>query len=177
MEPSEVYSAIMKEAGDLPWFSVCYTGGEPFLQQGEQLRELTELLWDDGRVEFTECFSNGTILYPDWATEGVAFILDWKLPGSGESHADKRRVTNVSRLATWNSVIKFTIADPQDYAVAKEIAKQHDLENRGFSIYYGVVWNKLTDSQLIGWVLADNLSWIHNMQVHNYIWDRRKRGI
>src|SRR4051794_1447265 len=52
--------------------NVCWTGGEPFLQPEVDLRELAQILWTaDHEIE---CFSNGTIAYPDWAIEEIAFI-------------------------------------------------------------------------------------------------------
>lgn len=180
MSVEEIAEEVTNLSWELMQFNVCLTGGEPFLQNEEDLKELTDQLYKRGAA-VVECFSNGTLLYPEWVNDlnGIYLIMDWKLPSSGEACDDPTRIANLKRLAKGGGhSIKFVIGDRRDYEQAKLLYGDY-VEDSYFSgeVYYGVVWNKLTNSELISWVLEDGLPWRLNVQVHNYIWDRRKRGI
>lgn len=174
LEPAEVAERIVAVA--TPGSNICYTGGEPFLQNHQALMELNNLIWKDFKIQ--EVFTNGTLEFPDWALDNMYFVMDWKLPGSGDSSVGiSQRWANFKELREGDAV-KFTIASREDYEFARAIYMEESFKKRGaVDVYYGVVWGKVTNEELIGWVLADKLPWIHNMQVHNYIWDREKRGI
>lgn len=180
--PIEVYDLIKNVANGRRMINVCYTGGEPFLQNNEELRDLTNKLTEDEQIGAIECFSNGALAYPDWALDAIYFILDWKLEGSGEEHFNATRLENLKKLSGFDAV-KFTIASEDDYDQAKE-AYNWLLANSTVAasdlpmdIFYGVVWGKIENKDLIEWVLRDRLPWRHNMQVHNIIWNRDQRGI
>lgn len=175
----EVVKEVRLAAEGLPSYNVCYTGGEPFLQNTDELMHVTERLQELEEVGVIECFSNGTLAYPPWAWENIFFVMDWKLPGSGELSDSINRIENVNFMRGvpgFCHAIKFTIKNENDYEVAKKLYEDHLLED-DFEIYYGVVWNEITNAQLVGWVLRDRLPWYFTMQVHNHVWDRRKRGI
>ena len=175
----DVVSALLDPIGE-PRDGITVTGGEPFLQKEEDLKELTDQLYKRGAA-VVECFSNGTLLYPEWVNDlnGIHLIMDWKLPSSGEACDDPTRIANLKRLAgSGGHSIKFVIGDRRDYEQAKLLYGDYVEDSYyGGEVYYGVVWNKLTNSELISWVLEDGLPWRLNVQVHNYIYDRRKRGI
>jgi len=154
--------------------NVCLTGGEPFLQKNDELKDLTEKLWQ--RQQNVEVFTNGTLEYPDWAINDIDFIMDWKLPGSGEAGVNiGNRLKNLRRLK-YEDMIKFVIKDRNDYLEAKEVYGRYKGETDALWSF-GVVWGALENAELIEWVLRDKLDWRLNLQVHNYIWDRDKRGI
>jgi 7-carboxy-7-deazaguanine synthase len=156
--------------------NICLTGGEPFLQKHEDLDELTQYF--NNRHYLTECFSNGTLIYPEWAYTRVCFIMDWKLPGSGEAAVGtKERVRNYFNLSYLDAV-KFVIKDEADYFAAKDIYKEHmAMREMRPEIYYGVVWGALSNDKLTKWVMNDGLPWRLNVQMHNYIYNRDDRGI
>lgn len=177
--PEEVYKKIQQAADGLEWYNVCYTGGEPFLQSDTELERLTALLMDDRHIEWIECFSNGTIEYPAWAPGYISFIMDWKLPGSGEDVHNPVRIKNLEELKTTAHVqsVKFTIADKTDFRYAVDMYNQY-MKDDEFQIWAGIVWNKnLTNAELIRWIFENKLPWNFSMQVHNHVWDRKKRGI
>ncbi len=177
MSPEEITEEVLRTASPFDTFNVCLTGGEPFLQKSDDVMSLVVKLYETEKVTDVECFSNGALSYPENANDLITFILDWKLPGSGESTLDKNRLQNVKMLREDpTQAIKFTIKNHNDYTVARRIWMDH-LRGYPIQVYYGVVWNELTNSQLISWVLEDALPWRLTMQVHNHIWDRRKRGI
>lgn len=176
MDVDDVVSMIKQMAGWLDCYNVCLTGGEPFLQKKEELEELAKALWQIPEVETVECFSNGTLVYPSWTSDYINFIMDWKLPGSGEDPENKTRLRNLEHLNLGDSV-KFVCKDRDDFNYAHRLWTQY-LQHRGeIEVYYGVVWDAMENSDLIELVLANGLPWRLNVQVHNYVFDRNKRGI
>ena len=175
MSVFELYEEIVAASLDNPEVNICLTGGEVFLQNHELLRELVLELHLSGYS--VEAFTNGTVPYPDWVREpvtSVAMVMDWKLPGSGELSHDNVRVANVreGKLGT-GSVIKFTIANREDFEYAKVLYQEFN----SYPVYYGVVWGKVSNEDLIDWVLSEKLPWMLTMQIHNYVWNREMRGI
>lgn len=176
MDVEDILNVIDTIGEQWEWFNVCLTGGEPFLQPDEALHELCIALSVHPRVVQVECFSNGTLPYADWAARLISFVMDWKLPGSGEWETGREaRLSNVERLAYGDSV-KFTIADREDYEQAKQLYAQY-VKPKGLEVFAGVVWGKLENETLVGWMLEDHIPWRLNVQVHNHVWDRSKRGI
>lgn len=158
-------------------FNVCFTGGEPFLQHRGELDDLIGMLTEENRVDEIECFSNGTLLWTPLARQWVSFVMDWKLPGSGEwKKGEDDRIMNFGGMDEFDCV-KFTIADEHDYHAARGIWENRKNFNDLPDWYYGAVWDKLDNAELISWVLRDGLPWRFTMQVHNYVWDRKTRGI
>jgi 7-carboxy-7-deazaguanine synthase len=110
------------------------------------------------------------------------FILDWKLPGSGESDAyvaNEDFNGNFSQLGSTDA-IKFTVADRNDYEIAKtryanEVATIQ--ANTRPQVYCGVVWGKLDTETLCTWMLEDRLPWNLNVQVHKFIWHPDQIGV
>lgn len=160
--------------------NICLTGGEPFLQPKDDLELLFRNLVRAGF--YVECFSNGTLPYPDWALD-IKFVMDWKLAGSGESEVNRAtRWTNLQRLNKWNGIhqaVKFVLKDEDDLDEAYTIWDSAALEGlSNLQFYYGRVWDAAwTDADMIAAVLKRKLPWKLNIQIHNYVWDRNLRGI
>jgi len=161
--------------------NICLTGGEPFLQKTSELEELCELLWSRGKV--VECFSNGTLEYPDWAIRKLLFTMDWKLPGSREDPYSEARFANLDRMKAYpnsKQAVKFVVKHRDDFDLAQELYFAY-LDNSPIETFVGRVWSDdpeaLTDAQLVQWVLDAGLNWRLNVQVHNHIWNRTQRGI
>lgn len=160
---------------------VTLTGGEPFLQPEAELRDLFEELVEHGY--FIEVFTNGTIKFPVWTQYHVPKIVDWKLPDSGENCEDQTRINNVRRLFQ-NDAVKFVVASRDDFQIARDLAEEHIISQRPWDmlphLYIGAAWGKVSEAELVEWMLSaqlDDKIWKLNVQVHNYIWDRNKRGI
>ena len=158
---------------------ITLTGGEPFLQNRAELEELTQSLSDAGyRIE---AFTNGTLEYPGWATNSIAMIMDWKLPGSGEAYLHDQRDKNIEMLAhspNQTHAIKFVCKDEEDFFTAFALwsGLPEGIRDR-FIWYYGKVWDaKIKNADLVELVLTEHLPWRLNVQLHNYIWDPQERG-
>lgn len=156
--------------------NICFTGGEPMLQPFEELIVVERELRAAGY--HVEMFSNGTIPYQGF-TERIRIIMDWKLPGSGEDSYSKVRFENVERMAKAKlpQAIKFTIADMSDLGEAIDLWKNYVVPHKNLEVFAGVVWGKMENSDLVDHILRHRLPWRLNVQVHNYVWDREKRGI
>lgn len=159
--------------------NVCLTGGEPFLQNHDALRFIVDgLLREDIQVE---AFSNGQIKYPDWAFEKVNFIMDWKLPGSGNA-ADRNEETfclmvdNIKKLKLTDA-IKLVIKDHNDFNHAVEVWKDFDDETQA-QWWAGVVWGQdFTSAHLVDLIQQEQLPWNLNVQTHKYLWPAEARGV
>lgn len=153
--------------------NICLTGGEPLLQKSDELKELVYLL---SNFYDLECFSNGTLEYPDWFLYLVKVVMDWKLPGSGEWEVGQKvRVDNFNLMDTSHTV-KFTIADQADFEQARDVYYDHVIGWRG-EVYAGIVWGKeMTNARLVELILEEKLPWRLTTQVHNMVWPRDQRG-
>lgn len=174
--PAEVFAEVCKIIDEYPGVNICLTGGEPFLQKHDELSELVDYLDEHLSVNTIECFSNGTILYPEWAYDVINFVMDWKLPGSGEDSSNINRIKNVARF-TSRDVVKFTITGVVDYAAAVAIWRDIIKDQVPCMVYLGAVWDRISYEKVAQLMLQHTLPWTFNMQIHNHIWDRSKRGI
>lgn len=159
--------------------NVCLTGGEVFLQNKTELAECLELVKSTYPEWQIECFTNGGLAW-DARLVGLidTFIVDWKLPGSGEEYDPTPVLGDNLKILGDTDAIKFTIKDRRDYEEAKRRYKEHiqPLTDQP-QIYAGVVWGAMQTEELCKWMLDDNLDWNLNVQVHKFVWDPNKQGV
>jgi len=160
---------------------ITLTGGEPFLQPKAQLLDMCEVLWAKGFE--IEAFTNGTLLYPTWAMDSISMIVDWKLPGSGESTDLPQRIDNLQKMSErrrpWivQHAVKFVCKNWLDVAEAVKLYQQYKDSMPEMIWYYGRVWDcDLTNAELVDFVMSNQLPWRLNVQLHNYIWPAQERG-
>lgn len=155
---------------------VTLTGGEPFLQPMAEMVDLIKALYNAGYT--TEVFTNGTILWPNLSTArtSVRYIMDWKLEGSGEDPYDTNRFKNLESLNAVDAV-KFVIKNEDDFKQAQYLWECHIHRKSPVQVYYGAVWGEVEPAQLVQWAERECLDWKLNVQMHNFIFDRDKRGI
>ncbi|PMB05719.1 radical SAM protein [Fischerella thermalis CCMEE 5273] len=158
---------------------ICLTGGEPLLHREKSLA-LMESLAALPDVEDVHVETNGAIdLMPfqRWREETavgkkVRFILDWKLPASGESH--RMRVENVSLLEERDEW-KFVLANRDDFDQAVKLISRHP--HRGQTLL-SPVFGELQPRRLVEWILAHPLPQVKlSLQWHKVIWDPEERGV
>lgn len=154
--------------------NICLTGGEPFMQDNELLKQYVGSLKSKGYT--IEAFSNGSFLYPSWALNDISFVMDWKLSGSGEGSTKIiNRTINASRLKPKDS-IKFVVTGKEDFTEAKSIYR--DLkELTPATFWIGAAWDKVTNYEILSFVTKNKLPWKLNVQLHKFIWDPDKRGV
>src|SRR3954453_11653509 len=66
LDPGDIADRILQVANP-GTASICFTGGEPYLQNHDALFELVKIL--SQHYDQFEVFTNGTIVYPEWAFE------------------------------------------------------------------------------------------------------------
>jgi len=158
--PIALAEEVIEEAERVGAKYVTLTGGEPWLQQNDEMDTLVSILSAHGLS--IDCFSNGTRGYPQWAVDEIEFIMDFKLPGSGEAlfgFTNPTRWENLQKLvlSPKQQSVKFVIKDRNDYEIAKSLYYTNLPLFEGINIYYGAVWGEITTAELVDWVLGDNL--------------------
>ncbi len=153
-------------------YNVVFTGGEPMMQTQGDLRQVVEAL--AGAYRF-EIFTNGTRPITPFLRMHCDFVIDWKLPGSGEDPHDLQRIDNIVRLAHSESdAVKFVITSMSDltkaYALYDEFLKDGQVQT-----FVGAAWDKFSNEKIVAYIKAHQLPWRLNVQVHNYIFGAQRR--
>lgn len=180
--PQDLYLWIK----NMPARHICITGGEPLIQpRADMVMLLANLL--DSRYTI-DIFTNGTMPIIRPMDEGLTYVLDWKLAGSGEgqlpfNQTNTREANRKALLGT--DAIKFTVKDRNDMYEARDlIVKWRDTKTWESNLfrpkfYMGPVWEGEVPPRDIIEFLADNGLWdvYLNLQIHKYVFDPAARGI
>ena len=147
---------------------VCFTGGEPLIQQKE-LEILAKDLVHDGYEIILET-SGHKEPPPVFWTDSCLISMDCKCPGSG---MEKRMDFELMEKLRPNDQLKFVIQDEADYEYAKGILKKYKIKaNIIFQPVYGSSLKWLAER-----VLEDRLERVRVLpQLHKIIWGD-KRGV
>lgn len=112
--------------------------------------------------------------------DNVAMIVDWKLPGSGEFEKwFDIRLMNLQAMCETepDHAVKFVVKDSTDWFKAMDLYYKHRDSMYDLIWYVGRVWDsQITNAQLVENIMAYQLPWRLNVQLHNYIWDPQERG-
>jgi 7-carboxy-7-deazaguanine synthase len=152
---------------------VCLTGGEPFLQPN--MGHLINLFIEQGFD--VDIFTNGSFPIPERYTKHsfVTIIMDWKLEGSGEADTNRHeRIENIKRLNIFDAV-KFVVKDQDDLQEALAVWEDLKLWSCRAKIYVGAAWGHISDADIVDFIVANQLPWILNVQLHKHIWDPEAR--
>jgi len=159
MTPAEV----MEKVKTIGIRKITITGGEPLLQQ-DALFELTRLLWKDAYEISIE--TNGS--FPLYGYGVGSWVVDWKLPSSGESH--KMNIDIFEGLKS-TDFIKFVIQDREDFneaiAIKKILQSKESYQAKfAFSPMHGV----MDANTLINWLMREEAyDAILNVQLHKVL--------
>ena len=178
--PQEVLEMIVQETP----MHICITGGEPLIQPQVEMKEL---LWALHRERYTvDIFTNGSRPiyggnpFVNYLHHHVTFIMDWKLPGSGEGDSFlEQRSANLEVLRKTDAV-KLVIKDEVDLnEAAVLIEKWHPHSwTEGPQVYVGAAWGEMDEAALVHWLNVNRYSWVKlNVQMHKYIFDPNARRI
>lgn len=148
------------------------TGGEPLLQKA--VHPLMRALCDRGHQVLLET-SGGIPI--DGVDGRVQRIVDWKAPGSGESH---RNLPSVLKALKPGDELKIVLLDRQDYEWARDWleATRADRSDIGTSIpvHFSPVFGRLENADLASWILEDRIPVRLQLQLHKFIWSPDTRG-
>lgn len=154
---------------------ICLTGGEPLLY-GEKSLALIHALLELEHIVDMHIETNGaidlTLFLEGVASPKVRYIMDFKLPDSGEM--DKMIVSNLSKLRQQDE-LKFVIGSDEDFRVAVEVLERYPTKALPM---FSPVWETMPPRKLVELMLEHGLSHVKlNMQLHKIIWDPAMRGV
>ncbi|QQE80356.1 radical SAM protein [Alicyclobacillus sp. SO9] len=171
---------IVAEVGRLGHQRVCLTGGEPLLYT-EKVLVLIEALARLPLIQDVHIETNGAIDLTPFihlrnekaqVREKVRFILDYKLPKSGEQ--DRMLQANYGLLGHQDE-IKFVIADDEDFDTACKVVEEW--VEKG-TVLFSPVWETMPPQKLVAAMLEKKLHNVKlNLQLHKIIWDPDMRGV
>jgi 7-carboxy-7-deazaguanine synthase len=145
------------------------TGGEPLVQREECLELMRKLC----HLNYQVMIETGGSLPINGIDPRVKVIMDLKCPSSGMMK--KNMYDNIYFLKPIDEV-KFVIGTREDYDWAKEIIKQYDLSSR-CTILFSPVFGQIEPSEIVHWILEDNLPVRFQLQMHKYIWHPETKGV
>lgn len=173
--PTLTVAEIVERATSYRSRHLCLTGGEP-LMYGERSRVLLEALaacraFDDIHVE-----TNGAVdLRPfleSVRSPVVRYIMDYKLPDSGEEH---RMVAGNLPLLRPQDELKFVVASRRDFDRAVALLGEYDVRAQ---VLFSPVWGAVEPRKLVEWMLERGLARARlNLQLHKIIWSPDARGV
>lgn len=154
---------------------ICLTGGEPLLY-GEKSLALIDALAELEQVDDLHIETNGAIdlaLFVERvASPKVRYIMDFKLPDSGEM--EQMIMGNLALLREQDE-LKFVIGSEHDFRTAVEVLEQHPTKALPM---FSPVWETMPPRKLVELMLDAGLSKVKlNMQLHKIIWDPAMRGV
>ncbi|NEW08686.1 radical SAM protein [Paenibacillus sp. SYP-B3998] len=154
---------------------ICLTGGEPLLY-GEKSLALAEALAGLEQVDDLHIETNGAIDLAPFITRiaspKVRYIMDFKLPDSGET--EQMIMSNFGLLREQDE-LKFVIGSEVDFRAAVEVLAQHPTKALPM---FSPVWETMPPRKLVELMLEAGLSNVKlNMQLHKIIWDPALRGV
>lgn len=159
---------VLEEVASYGCGLVELTGGEPLLQPAAL--PLLRDLCDAGYEVLLE--TGGGLDIGD-VDPRVRRILDVKCPASGESA--NNRWENLALLRPRDEV-KFVLAGKEDYDWARDVVREHRLEER-CPVHFSPVWGDTEPRELAEWILADGLRVRLQMQLHKLLWGAETRGV
>lgn len=166
---------IVREVGRYSSRHLCLTGGEPLLY-GEHSLALIEALSSLEQIVDVHIETNGAIDLAPFLSKvtssKVRYIMDYKLPGSGET---EQMIHGNFALLRKQDEVKFVIADEADFHFAREVLAQYPTEALAL---FSPVWETMPPARLVELMLKHSLVNVKlNMQLHKVIWDPAARGV
>jgi 7-carboxy-7-deazaguanine synthase len=171
MSISEIVTEVRKYSANY----ICLTGGEPLLY-GEHSLALIHALLEIETLQDLHIETNGAIELSYFMeridSPKVRYIMDFKLPGSGEM--ERMLYSNFEILRAADE-LKFVIANDTDFETAVQVLEAHPTAALPL---FSPVWETMPPAKLVELMLKHKLSHVKlNLQLHKIIWDPAKRGV
>lgn len=177
---------IVKEVLRIGNKRVTLTGGEPLIQDLNEVVELVNQLYNHGIDVNIE--TNGSVsvepiiklrnsLSPS-EDHGIIITLDYKCPSSGME--DDMLLSNWDLLDS-GDVIKFVVGNKQDLDKMKELLtnrKSVFTKTPNISIFVSPVFGEIEPKTIVEYLLQNNLQDVRiQLQLHKFIWPPEMRGV
>ena len=140
---------------------LCITGGEPLVQP--HLHDLINILLDENYIITIE---TSGLVDISRLNKNISITMDIKTPSSNES---KNNIFNNINHLKKNDVIKFVIANDDDYTWSKKIIEKYSLI-KICSIYFSPSFNEYSIKTLAENIINDQLEVTLQNQFHKQIW-------
>lgn len=176
---NELVSKIIDTYVDTGASNLCFTGGEPLMQPQEDLRQVFARLREHVDANWTwEIFTNGSYHIPSWMLSNFHIMMDWKLPGSGESETKlDERLKNAKRLNR-DQGIKFVCKDYEDMVEADTLMTGlRRIDDVIAQFWIGAAWGELSEAEVVDYMIEHGLDAKLNVQVHKFVWPAEQRGV
>jgi len=166
--------AIIERVREIGTPVIEITGGEPLVHPNAFV--LAKRLLDEGFTVLVE--TSGAIDIGPLDPRAHR-IMDLKCPGSGESN--RNLWSNLDHL-TARDEIKFVITDRADYEWARDVIRQHGLDERVRAgtlraLLFSPVWDAVEWRDLAQWILDDRLPARFQLQLHKLVWGANVPGV
>jgi len=146
------------------------TGGEPLAQ-----RECTTLCAELLAREHTVLVETSGSLPINVLPPRVIKIMDLKCPHSGEEASN--HWPNLEYLDPGQDEVKFVIASHRDYLWARDVIRQHSLQQRCKEILVSPVFGEVDPQAIVQWMLDDRLPARFQLQLHKFVWPPDQKGV
>ena len=168
MSAAEILDAVPSDAR-----YVTLTGGEPLLQDRQELRTLVSSLISRGtEVNFE---TNGSVDFREFMSEGSIITADYKLPSSGMSD---RMDMSALRCLRPTDVLKFVVGSEEDIARMEEVLS--DL-SPVCHVFVSPVFGSTDPARLVEWLkgygFKNRIDIRIQIQLHKAIWPPETRGV
>lgn len=155
--------------------NICLTGGEPLLY-GDRSLALLEALAELPHIADLHVETNGAVDLKPFVTRvaspKVRYVMDYKLPGSGE---EERMLKSNLALLRPQDELKFVVAHEEDYDAALRLLEDYPTQALPL---FSPVWESMPPARLVELLLAKGPAGAKlNMQLHKIIWDPARRGV
>lgn len=171
---------LIEQVKEYASHNICLTGGEPLIHKHKSAALIHQLSVLD-HIKDIHIETNGAIdLQPfvktrshchSWQNK-VRFIMDYKLPDSGEM--ESMLDSNIALLSQRDE-LKFVIGSDQDFSIATSIIKQF---KPNATVLMSPVWEQMKPADLVRKILKEPLPQVKvSMQLHKLIWDPMQRGV
>jgi 7-carboxy-7-deazaguanine synthase len=100
--------------------------------------------------------------------------MDLKTPSSGE--CARNLYANIAQL-TDRDEVKFVLGSREDYEWARGMMREHGLAGKVRAVLFSPVFGKISPSDIVAWMLEDQLPARFQLQMHKFIWEPKARGV
>ena len=157
---------LIEKIKSYPWKLITLTGGEPLLQNVENLVRRLALTGYKINIE-----TNGAVPLLPHRWINVFYTMDWKCPSSGEN--DKMLKDNLKQLTKYD-VLKFVVGSQEDLDEMRNIIKTCPTKPL---FYVSPVYGEIDSQDIVQYIKDNKLDVCMQIQLHKVIWNPDERGV
>lgn len=177
-------SDILVEVKKYPTRYITITGGEPLLQDKEEMTSLILSLLSlnyyvnietNGAVDLNYYQGLRYDEVEDFRSGKFIFTMDWKSSSCGMSKFMKTH--NLSCLTTCD-VLKFVVGSKQDLVEMQNLLESNQYLYSTVNIFVSPVFGNIDPKDIVKFITENGLYKARmQLQIHKFIWDPNERGV